>query len=93
MPDARSTWKLVGYTAVHSAEKLIHVSDQHIAYIFRVEEKVEYAWCPGTFLVPENERNVPPKHRLTFNGLHGFIPHTIVPFILVKTLSPKSSVA
>jgi hypothetical protein len=35
---------------------------------------------------PEDGGDVPPKHRLTFNGLHGVVPQKIIPFKAVVLL-------
>jgi hypothetical protein len=64
------------------------VSVKHIASIFRVEGIGSAK--PASKQVARWRRHVPPKRRLTLNGLHGVISQKMIFFIttVVKTSNP-----
>jgi hypothetical protein len=68
------------------------VSEERIASIFRVEEirsaRNQQAEL-DLFFDPEDGGDVPPKRRLTLNGLHGVISQKMILFVL-HTYLPRT---
>jgi hypothetical protein len=57
------------------------VSEERIASIFTVEEYAEQETRVKAGGKQSWRRYIPPKHRPTFNGLHGFMSQKIILFI------------
>jgi hypothetical protein len=64
------------------------VSEEHIAFIFRVEDEAEQETSIKGG--GKQRRHVPPKPQLPFNGLHRVLSQKIVLFIntTVRTSNP-----
>jgi hypothetical protein len=89
----RSLWRVVSSGICRRAvcQKLTDISEEDTVSIF-AQAELRSRWFLAWFILRLRRwrRHVPPKHRLTFNGLHGVISQKIELFIItaMKTSNP-----